>query len=659
MSAAEVDINRPHFGQVYTWSLMATGVTIALISIYLLPFNTLDAHFVFLCLMVVASSMIAVRIPRVSGRITVADTFIFLGMLMYGGAAAILLSALEGIAVTVIISKKPRVFLLNSAILATSTFLTAAVLNLIFGPLIALATKDFSAKFFYAICVMGFVQYVGNTTLIAIEKAGKIKESVWNTWRTYYLWTSVTYFAGASAAGIIAILINRYGFYAILATAPIILIICFTYQTYLKNIAASVEQTEAARLHVEELSKYISELQRSEEERGQLLLRAERARIEAEAANRIKDEFLATLSHELRTPLTSLLGWSSVLREAKRDEKILNQGLEAIDRNARVQAQLIDDLLDVSRIVSGKLNLDVRPLDIASVTRAAINVVQPAADAKGITLDYYAEPGLGAISADSARLQQIIWNLLSNAVKFTPNGGTISVRVEQNESDARVIVKDSGRGIDPEFLPRVFDRFRQADSSTTRSFGGLGLGLAIVRHLVELHGGTVSAHSDGINKGATFSATFPLLSERTAPVTTTHAAEASLVEVHSLDGVKVLVVDDEPETRQIISTVIMRTGGEVKTCTSANEALSKLADWKPDVILSDIAMPDEDGYSFIKQVRTLPHDKGGNTPAAALTAYARDVDRKEALAAGYQMHIAKPISAGQLITMIARLAGKE
>src|SRR6185503_14686476 len=265
---------------------------------------------------------------------------------------------------------------------------------------------------------------------------------------------------------------------------------------------------------------------------------------DAEAANRIKDEFLATLSHELRTPLTSLLGWSSVLREGKRDQKILTQGIHAIDRNARVQAQLIDDLLDVSRIVSGKLNLDVRPLDIASVARAAINVVQPAADAKGITLDYYAEPGLGAISADSARVHQIIWNLLSNAVKFTPQGGKISLRVEQAGSDARVTVKDTGQGIDPEFLPRVFDRFRQADSSTTRSFGGLGLGLAIVRHLVELHGGTVSAQSDGVGKGATFTATFPLLADRTGPVTVAHAPEISVTNSHSLDGLRVLLVDD-------------------------------------------------------------------------------------------------------------------
>jgi len=659
MSATEVRINRPHFGQAYVWSLMTVGVVISLVSIFYLPFGKLDTRFLFLCLLVIASSFIAVPIPRVSGRITVADTFVFLGMLMYGGAAAIVLSALEGVAVTVIISKKPRVFLLNSAILATSTFFTATVLHLAVGPPANLIDNTFSQRFFYAICLMGVVQYIANSGLIAIEKSSKINESVWNTWRTYYLWTSVTYFAGASAAGIIAILINKHGFYAVFATAPIILIIWFTYQTYLKNIESSIEQTEAARLHVEELSKYISELQRSEEARGQLLLRAERARVEAEAANRIKDEFLATLSHELRTPLTSLLGWSSVLREGKRDEKILNQGLDAIDRNARVQAQLIDDLLDVSRIVSGKLNLEVRPLDLTSVTRAAINVVRPAADAKGISLDYFAEPGLGAISADSARLHQIIWNLLSNAVKFTPHGGKICVRVEQDGADARVTVKDTGQGIEPEFLPRVFDRFLQADSSTTRSFGGLGLGLAIVRHLVELHGGTVSAQSEGLNKGATFSATFPLLAERAEPIAMLHSAEMNGLENHSLDGLRVLLVDDEAEAREIISTVIMRTGAEVTACHSASEALAKLSEWKPDVILSDIAMPDEDGFSFIGKVRSLPREKGGETPAAALTAYARDIDRSQALAAGYQMHIAKPIGATQLVTMVARLAGRE
>jgi len=656
MSAAGLNINRNHFGQVYMWSLVCAGAAIILVSIYELPFSDLDARFIFLCLMVASSSLIAIKIPHVSGRITVADTFVFLTMLLYGGPAAILVSALEGVCATLIISKRPRTILFNAAILATSTFFTSAVLYFTVGSPVKVVAQGFSANFFQAICIMALVQYAANTSLIAVEKASKIKESLWNTWRTYYLWTSVTYFAGASAAGIIAILIRTYGFYAVVATVPIILIICFTYQTYLKNIENSVAQTEAARLHVEELSRYISELQRSEEERGQLLLRAERARSEAEAANRIKDEFLATLSHELRTPLTSLLGWSSVLREASQDEKVLTQGLEAIDRNARVQAQLIDDLLDVSRIVSGKLNLDVRPLDISSVARAAISVVRPAADAKGITLEYSAQPGLGAISADSARMQQIIWNLLSNAVKFTPHGGKIFVRIDQDGPNARVMVRDTGLGIDSKFLPRVFDRFRQADSSTTRSYGGLGLGLAIVRHLVELHGGTVLAESEGPGKGATFSASFPLLAVRAEAIA--HSGEFNSAEMSSLNGLRVLIVDDEPEARQIITTVISRTGASVQSCTSASEALSKLIEWRPDVLLSDIAMPEEDGYSFIGKVRALPKDKGGETPAAALTAYARDEDRKQALAAGYQMHIAKPISAPELVMMIARLANR-
>jgi CheY-like chemotaxis protein len=233
------------------------------------------------------------------------------------------------------------------------------------------------------------------------------------------------------------------------------------------------------------------------------------------------------------------------------------------------------------------------------------------------------------------------------------------VRLERDGENVKVTVKDTGPGIDPEFLPRVFDRFRQADSSTTRTFGGLGLGLAIVRHLVELHGGTVAADSDGAGKGATFSASFPLLTDRAEPVAILHSGEVHFADFHSLDGLRVLLVDDEMETREIISTVVERTGAEVKACTSASEALTELADWRPDVILSDIAMPDEDGYSFISRVRSLPHDEGGNTPAAALTAYAREEDRKRALAAGYQMHIAKPIGAGQLVNMIAKLAGRE
>ena len=659
MSAATVNITRHQFRHWYMWFLVSAGAGIVFISLYDLRFPDLDERFLILCLMTMASSLVAIKIPRVTGRITVADTFVFLTMLLYGGPAAILVSALEGFAVTIIISKRARIYLFNSAILATSTFFTASILQWALGPPEHIIAKGFSDTFFLAICIMALVQYLANTTLIAVEKAYKISESAWNTWRTYYLWTSITYFAGASAAGIIAILMRTYGFYGVIATVPIVLIVCFTYQTYLKNVEVSVAQTDAARRHVQELSRYVNELQRSEEARGQLLLRAERARAEAEAANRIKDEFLATLSHELRTPLTSLLAWSSVLVDSLDDKDTLIQGVEAIDRNARVQAQLIDDLLDVSRIVSGKLNLDVKPLDLGLVTQAAINVVQPAADAKGVTLDYHAEPDLGTISADSARLQQIIWNLLSNAVKFTPQGGKIIIRVAQDGAHVRVTVQDTGQGIDPEFLPRVFDRFRQADSSTTRAFGGLGLGLAIVRHLVELHGGTVSAESDGIGNGARFSVTFPVRNDRGETSMPVPSVETSGSDTKRLEGLRVLLIDDEPEAREIISFVLARSGADVKSCISAKEAFATLAKWRPDVILSDIAMPDEDGYSFIRRVRSLPPDEGGKTPAAALTAYARDEDRLQAVAAGYQMHISKPIAADQLITMVAKLACRE
>lgn len=657
-SAIARNLNRHHMVQAYMWCLVIFGSAIILYSIYEFPFHQFDARFMLISSMVVASSLVAVRIPRVSGRITVADTFIFLTLLLYGGAAAVLMSALEGVCTTLVISKRLRTILFNSAILATSTFVTASVLTWAVGPPTDVVAAGFTANLFLAICVMALVQYTANTGLVAIEKAYKIGESIWHTWKTYYLWTSVTYFAGASVAAIVASLINVYGFYAVVATFPIVLIIYFTYQTYLKSIEASAAQTEVARRHVEELSKYIAELKDSEEARSELLLHAERALAEAEAANRIKDEFLATLSHELRTPLTSLLGWASVLRTSQHDEQLLKQGLEAIDRNAQVQAQLIDDLLDVSRIVSGKLHLDVKPLDISLVIQAAINVVRPAAGAKGIALDYYAQPGLGAISGDPARLQQIIWNLLSNAVKFTPAGGAIRVRLEQDGSHARVTVEDTGLGIDPEFLPNVFDRFRQADSSTTRHFGGLGLGLAIVRHLVELHGGTVSAYSQGVGMGSTFSAKFPLVPERTEVLTVGHSGEISRRHFRSLNGLRVLLVDDEPESLQMISTVITRTGAEVKSCVSAAEAFETLVQWRPDVLMSDIAMPGEDGYSLIGKVRSLPRDRGGATPAAALSAYARDEDRRRALDAGYQMHIAKPVSSGELITLIARLSGR-
>ena len=656
-SFSRIHKTHPQFARLYMWSVVVAGWMMILFSATRLHWSHLDFRFLVLAGMVAVSSQAAVKIPRVSGRVTLGDTFLFLTILVYGGEAAVLMAALEGVCATLQISRKPRTILLNAAVLAISTFLTASVLRVFFGSPTEIVTSANSANFLAAICAMALVQYFVNTSLIAIEKSYKINESVWQTWKKYYLWTSITCFAGASAAGIIAHLIRVFGFYAVLATVPIVMIIYFTYDIYLKNLHASETQAGLAQRHVEELSKYVADLRRSEEQREQLLLREQNARAEAEAANRMKDEFLATLSHELRTPLTALYGWACLLSETTLADDLASKAAKAIERNARIQTQLIDDLLDVSRIISGKLHLDVRPIDLSSAAEAAISVVRPAADAKSIQLTYNHPKVVRAISGDSARLQQVIWNLLSNAVKFTPEGGRIEASLNYTDTHALLTVADTGKGISQDFLPHVFDRFRQADSSTTRGFGGLGLGLAIVRHLVELHGGTVNAKSQGVDLGATFMASFPLIATSFESSTMSHTSEYDCVDLSPLAGLRVLVVDDEMDARELISHAITRTGAEVKTCGSAREALELLEQWRPDLLLSDIGMPGEDGYSLINKVRSLPPERGGLTPAAALTAYVRGEDRERALAAGYQAHIAKPVSSLQLVSTLVQLVG--
>ncbi|HWW77226.1 MAG TPA: HAMP domain-containing sensor histidine kinase, partial [Pyrinomonadaceae bacterium] len=447
----------------FMWAVVALGSAALLFSAAGLPVARLDQRFLLLAVLVCVSSHVAVRIPHVSGRITVSDTLVFLTLLLYGGAAAVALSALEGVYASLRISRKPLTILFNAAVLALSTFLTATALRALFGAS-NLAGDYYSAPALAAVFVMAGVQYIVNTGLIAVEKSLKLGEPFWPTWKTYYLWTSVTYLAGASAAGISARLVQAVGFYAVLTTVPIVAIIYFTYLTYLKNI-------EASEAHVEELSLYVEELRRSEAAREEILLREKAARAEAEAANRVKDEFLSTLSHELRTPLTSIIGWTSLMRAGRVKGDVQAQALETIERNARIQSRLIDDLLDLSRIISGKLLLDTREVDLASVVAGAVEVVRPAAAAKGIALTYDAEPGAN-VSGDAARLQQVAWNLLSNAVKFTPQGGKVSARLARDGARVRFTVTDTGRGIAPEFLPHVFDRFRQADSATTRQYGG-------------------------------------------------------------------------------------------------------------------------------------------------------------------------------------------
>ncbi len=403
---------------------------------------------------------------------------------------------------------------------------------------------------------------------------------------------------------------------------------------------------------------------------------AERARAQAEAsaaekerlykeareANRLKDEFLATVSHELRTPLTAILGWAHMLRTGQFDADSAASAFETIERNARAQAQLIEDLLDVSRIITGKLRIDVRPVDPNSFIEAAVEAVRPAAEAKGVRLQKVIDTGLASVSGDPVRLQQVVWNLLANAIKFTPRGGRVQVRLERVNSHVEIVVSDTGQGIAHDFLPHVFDRFRQADGTTTRHHGGLGLGLAIVRHLVELHGGTVRAESPGEGQGSTFTVLLPV-----APV---YASTLSEARVHPaardtlpafecpdrLDGLRVLVVDDEADTREMLKAGLGHCGAEVTAAASAAEALTEIVKSPPDVLISDMGMPDEDGYALIRKVRGLPGGQGGNVPAIALTAYARTEDRLQALRAGYQMHVTKPVELTELAAVVASLA---
>ena len=386
----------------------------------------------------------------------------------------------------------------------------------------------------------------------------------------------------------------------------------------------------------------------------------------AREANRLKDEFLATVSHELRTPLTAILGWASMLRKTEFDRQTAQNALETIERSARAQSQIIDDLLDVSRIVTGKLRLDVRQVEPSSFIDAAVESVRPAAEAKGVRLSKALDTGPTTLSGDPARLQQVVWNLLTNAVKFTPRGGRVEIRLAREGSNVEISVSDSGAGIKPEFLPYVFDRFRQADSSTTRRHGGLGLGLAIVRHLVELHGGTVRAESAGEGEGSTFTVTLPVAAvygraadEARAAQTSLRAPAASDECPEEIAGLKILVVDDEEDTRDLLRVVLGGHGAEVLTAATAREALELAARAKPDVLISDIGMPDEDGFELIRRVRELPAESGGGVPAIALTAYARAEDRLRVLRSGYQMHVPKPVEMAELLTVIASLVRRK
>jgi signal transduction histidine kinase/ActR/RegA family two-component response regulator len=398
-----------------------------------------------------------------------------------------------------------------------------------------------------------------------------------------------------------------------------------------------------------------------EKQSRELYQQAQEARNEAELANRIKDEFLAIVTHELKTPLTAMLGWARMLRTTNLDSAVAARAVETIERNARTQAQLIDDLLDTSRIISGKLHLDLQQVELIPIIQTAIDTVRSEAEAKRIQLDLSLDPWTGPVSGDPTRLQQIVWNLLSNAIKFTPEQGRVGLLLERVGSEVQFTVCDTGAGINPDFLPYVFDRFRQAIGSVTRRQAGLGLGLAIVRHLVERHGGKITAESPGEGKGATFKVILPLEKSKAAYLKSNDGKSsiANLQAEHPaiLKNLRILVVEDEPDTRYLLTSMLQKFGASVKDVGSVREALKEMEKSLPDVIVSDIGMPDEDGYSLIQKVRAMKPEKGGRIPAIALTAYTRAEERVKVLSAGFDVHLPKPVEPDELVTTIAKLVG--
>jgi signal transduction histidine kinase/DNA-binding response OmpR family regulator len=431
--------------------------------------------------------------------------------------------------------------------------------------------------------------------------------------------------------------------------------------TLATQVATAYENAQLytdAQRHADELQLEIAERKQAEEERAQLLISERAARAEAEQVNRTKDEFLATLSHELRTPLTAILGWSHLVRTGKLEDDQLLRAVETIERNARSQSQLIDDLLDVSRIITGKLQIEPRSVDLRSVIEAAVEAVRPSFEAKEIEFEVVMDTEACPVAGDANRLQQIFWNLLSNAVKFTPPKGKVRIVLEHCEPHIKISVADSGIGIKRDFVPYIFDRFRQADGSTTRAHGGLGLGLSIVKHLVQLHEGSIEVESEGLNRGSKFTIGFPIASGLSPEVSSDTEAEIDGNGLQPeftrlLDGLRILVVDDEADSRDITSALLTRCGGAVKCCESTAEALKVFREWKPDLLVSDIGMPVEDGYVLIKKLRKMRLKAAREVPAIALTAYATKEDKARALANGFQIHVPKPIEPATLIRSIA------
>jgi signal transduction histidine kinase len=565
------------------------------------------------------------------------ETLVFLVMYMFGGDAAIVLAAAAESSASLNFSKKPSTILFNGAASSIATAITVWGLRLSFGPVTELLDNSFTGKVVIAVCVMGMLQYAGNSAIVSVLAAMKVGRPIWQTWKEKYLWSSITYLAGASAATVSARLISSVGLYALLITTPLVIIIYLTYKTYIENIDRANSEAETARVHAEELSA--------------LATQRNNALQIAEESSRVKDEFLAILSHELRTPLTSILLWVDVMESTQNNAETFGQGVEVIRRNGGALRQLIDDVLDVSRIVNGKMSINLQSVDLIDTINTSVESVKQTARAKDINLRIVTDYPSLPVSADPKRLEQVLWNLLANALKFTPNGGTIDVLVRNGGDLAQVAVKDSGPGIHPDFLPQVFDRFTQADSSTTRRFGGLGLGLSIVRYIVEMHGGFVQAESPGVGKGSIFSFHIPIVRDLLPAVSVAQKTTPA-----SLAGYRIVLVEDEPDTNELIKSVLTSAGAVTHSFLQASLALPCIQSCHPDAVISDIMMPGMDGYAFVNKVKEISKAQGIRIPTIAVSASVGDSKRQQALNAGFQEFVEKPIDLSVLLATIRKAA---
>jgi signal transduction histidine kinase/CheY-like chemotaxis protein len=668
----------PAFGQMYVGLVIGAGIAtvIALMSRSLpLP---LPHPWMFLALVawtcVASLWKVALPVGRTTGStLSVSYAANLMTLLLLGPEQAVLSAVAGAWTQCWFRTSEPAPLhrtLFSMAVAAITMAATGVVYRLMGGSLAPTDALEIARPLVAAIAVY----FIVNTGLVAGAVGIATGRTLAQTWRRDFLWSGASFIVAGTAGAVAAITITRGEHWqAALLIAPVYL----AYRTYVLFVGRLDDERrhseEAGRLHQqtmevleqahaaeralaaekERLAKTVSEMTLLQQLRDDLLEREQAARANAESANQIKDQFLAVVSHELRTPLNAILGWADMLHRNTMNEAARDRATRSIFLSAKRQAQLIDDLLDVARISAGKLRLERAAVDLADSLQEALHVVQPGAEAKGVQLIVDVDPAGGPVHGDAARLQQVVWNLLSNAVKFTPAGGTVRVSLRRLHHEVTLIVADTGQGITADFLPRVFDAFRQADASTTRAQPGLGLGLSIVRSLVEAHGGAITVHSDGPGTGATFTAHFPA---RAGEATRgRHAAASPAGATPMLDGIRVLVVEDDDESREVIAAHLEQARATVATACSVAQAFDVLRAEPIDVLLADIGMPGEDGYSLIRRLRRGEIPTALAIPAAALTAFAREEDRRYALDAGFEMHVPKPVEPQLLITLVDSL----